>query len=151
MSLSLVRRVALSGCATLLSVLALSVGAAAQQAAAEPKFDVVFDVNGNIYSGSTTFVIDKAGKVTGSMKLESPAVVDAKLNGEVKAGVWTFNYPFTMDNQGQPCSGTVSGTATLTGNQSEASGTVSIGGDCSPDALSGTFSFKKRAKSAPSR
>ncbi len=143
MSLSVLRRLSVFGCATLLI---LSAAISAQQAPATPKYDATFDVNGTAYAGSTTFVVDKTGKVTGTMNLDTPAAVDAKLNGEVKSGVWTFNYPFTMDNQGQPCSGTVSGTAKVTADMSEASGTVNIGGNCSPDPLSGTFSFKKRAK-----
>jgi hypothetical protein len=142
MSLGLIRRASVFGCATLL----LSIAVSAQQAAApaSPKYDATFDVNGSTYAGSTTFVVDKAGKVTGTMKLETPAVVDAKLNGDLKDGVWTFNYPFTMDNQGEPCSGTVSGTAKVTPDMSEATGTVTIAGACTPDALSGTFAFKKR-------
>lgn len=141
------RPAALLACATLVSALALSVASAAQQPApAAPTYDVVFDVNGAIYAGTTTFVVDKAGKVTGTMKLSEPALVDATLNGDVKDGVWTFNYAFTMDNQGQACGGTVSGSAKVSADQAEAAGTVAIGGDCSPDALNGTFSFKKRQK-----
>ena len=146
MSLSVLRGVSVFGCATLLILSALSAAISAQQAPDSPKYDAVFDVDGNVYAGSTTFVVDKTGKVTGTMKLDSPAVVDATLNGNVKDGVWTFTYPFTMDNQGQPCSGTVSGTAKVTADMSEASGAVNIGGNCSPDPLSGTFSFKKRTK-----
>jgi hypothetical protein len=146
MSFPLFRRVSVSGCVALASVVALSASLSARQAPAAPQYDVTFDVQGSAYNGSTTFVIDKAGKVTGTMKLDTPATVDAKLNGEVKDGVWTFSYAFTMDNQGQPCSGTVSGSAKVTADHSGAEGTVTIGGDCSPDALSGTFAFKKRAK-----
>lgn len=146
MSFSLIRRVSLSACATLLACIAASPVTSAQTAPAAPQYDVVFDVNGNQYTGATTFNVDAAGKVTGTMKLSQPATVDAKLNGEIKAGTWTFNYPFTMDNQGQPCSGTLSGTAKVTADKAEATGSVSIGGNCTTDPLSGTFSFKKRAK-----
>lgn len=149
MSLNVSRRALMFGFATVLSVLASGGALAAQQAApkaaaAAPTYDAVFDVNGSRYSGVTTFAVDAAGKVTGTMKLDQPAVVDAKLNGEIKAGTWTFNYQFTMDNQGQPCSGTLSGTAKVTADKAEATGSVSIGGSCSPDPLNGTFSFTKR-------
>lgn len=145
MSLLAVRRIALFGCATLVAGLALA-PVAAQQAAVTLTHDAVFDVGGMIYSGGTTFTIDKAGAVTGTMKLDLPAIVDAKLNGTVQDGVWTFNYPFTMNNEGQPCSGTLSGTAQVKSDGSEAAGPVTVSGDCSPEALAGTFTFKKRAK-----
>lgn len=145
MSQLTLRRRSVFGCATLLAALALAPALAAQAKPA-PIHDALFDLNGATYSGGTTFAVDKAGKVTGTMKLDTPAVVDAKLNGEVKDSVWTFNYPFTMDNQGQVCGGTVSGTAQVKADASEATGTVTIGGECTPDALSGTCAFKKRAK-----
>lgn len=146
MSRLTLRRATLFTGAALLACSALVPLAAQQSAAAAPPFDATFDVNGSTYSGGTSFVVDKAGKVSGTMKLDSPALVNAKLNGEVKDGVWTFNYPFTMDNQGQACSGTVSGTAKVKADGSEAAGSVTIGGDCGPEALTGTFLFKKRAK-----
>jgi len=147
MLFSLLRRAAVSAGATLAAAVMFSVAASAQQtpAPAAPTYDAVFDVDGNTYSGSTTFVID-AGKVSGTMRLDSPAIVDAKLNGEVKDGVWMFGYPFTMDNQGQPCSGTVSGTAKVASDLSEVTGTVTVSGECTPDEASGTFSFKKHQK-----
>jgi hypothetical protein len=145
MSQHILRRLAVFGCAALLGALVFQPAVAAQTKPA-PTHDAVFEVGGATYSGATTFTIDKAGKVTGTMKLDTPALVDARLNGEVKDGVWTFNYPFTMDNQGQPCSGTVSGTAQVKADGAEATGAVTIGGDCSPDALTGTFAFKKKAK-----
>lgn len=144
MLVNALRRLSLSGCATLLGALAVSATLAAQQPAAT--HDAVFDVEGATYSGSTTFVVDKAGAVTGTMKLDSPAIVDAKLNGVIKDGVWTFSYPFTMDNQGQACSGTVAGSGKMSANNAETTGTVTISGNCSPDPLTGTFMFKKKAK-----
>jgi len=92
-------------------VTTLSARQAAPAAPAAPTYDVVFEVQGQQYVGATTFAVDKAGKVTGTMKLTDPALVNAKLNGEVANGVWKFAYPFTMDNQGQACEGTVAGTA----------------------------------------
>jgi hypothetical protein len=129
--------------AAALSVTTLS----ARQAPAAPAasaYDVVFDVQGNQYVGTTTFMVDKAGKVSGTMKLTEPATVNAKLAGEVANGVWKFSYPFTMDNQGQPCEGTLTGTAKVTAGNAEAAGDVNITGTCSPDALVGTFKFTKK-------
>jgi len=125
-------------------VTTLSAGQAAPAAPAGPMYDVVFDVQGSQYLGTTSFSVDKAGKVSGTMKLTDPALVNAKLNGEVANGVWKFAYPFTMDNQGQACEGTVSGTAKLTTDNGEAVGDVNISGSCSADALVGTFKFTKK-------
>ena len=122
----------------------ISAHQAAAPSPASPAYEVVFDVQGASYVGSTTFLVDKAGKVTGTMKLTDPALVNATLNGEVANGVWKFAYEFTMDNQGQACGGTVSGTAKVAADQSEAVGDVSISGTCSPDALVGTFKFTKK-------
>lgn len=145
MSFTALRRAALFGCATVLSALVVSATVSAQSAPAATH-DVTFDVGGSVYTGVTAFSMDKAGKVSGEMKLSSPAIVSARLNGEVKDGVWKFNYNFTMDNQGQACSGIVAGTAKVTADASDAAGDVSITGDCSPDPLTGSFTFKKKAK-----
>ena len=132
-------------CAATAAVAFVSTVSADQtMAPASPAYDVVFDVQGSSYVGSTTFVVDKAGQVSGTMKLVDPALVNATLNGEVANGVWKFAYEFTMDNQGQACGGTVSGTAKVTADRSEAVGDVNIAGTCSPDALVGTFRFTKK-------
>lgn len=112
---------------------------------APPSHDVTFDVQGQIYAGTTTFAVDKAGKVAGTMTLNTPVLVNATLNGEVKDGLWKFSYPFTMDNQGQACSGTVAGSAKVAAGLKLVEGDVTISGDCSPDPLSGTFRFKQKA------
>ena len=127
-----------------ISVTTLSARQAAPAAPAAPAYDVVFEVQGNQYVGSTTFAVDKAGKVTGTMKLTDPALVNAKLNGEVTDGVWKFNYAFTMDNQGQACEGTVAGTAKVTADRSEATGEVNISGTCAAEAMVGAFKFTKK-------
>jgi hypothetical protein len=127
-----------------LSVTPLSARQAPAPAPAAPTYDVIFDVQGSQYVGSTTFAVDKAGKVSGTMKLTDPALVNAKLAGEVVNGVWKFSYPFTMDNQGQACEGTLSGTAKVAAGNAEAVGDVNISGTCSPDALIGTFKFTKK-------
>jgi len=138
------RFVSFSCAAVVAATFATTLFAQAAPAPAAPTYDVVFDVQGSQYVGTTSFVVDKAGKVTGTMKLTDPALVNAKLNGEVANGVWKFAYPFTMDNQGQACEGTVAGTAKLTADQGEAVGDVNITGSCGPDALVGTFKFTKK-------
>jgi len=130
--------------AALVAAMSITTLSARQAAPAAPTYDVVFDVQGQQYVGSTTFAVDKAGKVTGTMKLTDPALVNAKLNGEIANGVWKFAYPFTMDNQGQACEGTVSGTAKLAADNGSAAGDVSISGNCGPDTLVGTFKFTKK-------
>jgi hypothetical protein len=127
-----------------MSLTTLSAQQAAAPAAPAPTHDVVFDVQGQQYVGATTFAVDKAGKVTGTMKLTDPALVNGKLNGEITGGVWKFAYPFTMDNQGQACEGTVAGTAKVTADHTEASGEVNISGSCSPEPLVGVFKFTKK-------
>jgi hypothetical protein len=141
------RRFLSFSCAALvaaMSLTTLSAQQAAAPAAPAPTHDVVFDVQGQQYVGVTTFAVDKAGKVTGTMKLTDPALVNGKLNGEITDGVWKFAYPFTMDNQGQACEGTVAGTAKVTADRSEATGEVSISGSCSPEPLAGVFKFTKK-------
>lgn len=125
-------------------VTTLSAHQAAAPAAPAPTHDAVFEVQGAQYVGAATFTVDKAGKVTGALKLTDPALVNGTLNGEITNGVWKFAYPFTMDNQGQVCEGTVSGTAKVTADRAEATGDVNISGTCSPDALVGVFKFTKK-------
>jgi hypothetical protein len=72
------------------------------------KFTVAADTP-TIYSGVTTFNVDKEGKVTGKMALDNPVGVDAALNGTLKADVWTFEYTYSIPQQG--CEGIVSGTS----------------------------------------
>ena len=141
------RRFVSLSCAALVAGLFVTTLSASQTMAPAPAatmYDVVFDVQGSQYLGSTSFAVDNAGKVTGTMKLTDPALVNAKLNGDVANGVWKFAYPFTMDNQGQACEGTVSGTANVTADRAEAVGDVNIAGTCSPDPLVGTFKFTKK-------
>lgn len=141
------RRFLSLSCAALVAgmfVTTVSARQAAAPAAPAPTHDAVFEVQGAQYVGTASFVVDKAGKVTGTMKLTDPALVNATLNGDITDGVWKFAYPFTMDNQGQACEGTVSGTAKVTADRAEASGDVSISGTCSPDPLVGVFKFTKK-------
>ncbi len=64
---------------------------------AGPVYDVKFTVPGNegpqVYTGTTTFVVDAKGGVTGKMHITTPTEVTATLAGTVKGGTWTFEYP----------------------------------------------------------
>lgn len=117
--------------------------AAFQAAPATPIYDVRVEVD-QTSTGTTTFVVDKAGKVSGTMHIESPNVVEARLAGTVKDGVWTFEYPFTMTAQG--CTGTVSGTAKVSADQKLVTGSMTIGGGCVEQPMTATFTFTQRAK-----
>jgi hypothetical protein len=117
---------------------------AASQAAPElPIYDVRVEVD-QVSTGTTTFSVDKTGKVSGTMHIDAPNVVEAKLAGTVKNGVWTFEYPFTMTAQG--CTGTVSGTAKVSADQKLVTGSMTIGGGCVEQPMTATFTFTQRAK-----
>jgi type 1 fimbria pilin len=131
-------------CALAALLIPARTGFAAAQAAPEaPIYDVRVEVD-QISTGTTTFSVDKTGKVSGVMHIDSPNVADAKLAGTVKDGVWTFEYPFTMTAQG--CSGTVSGTAKVSADQKLVSGSMTIGGGCVEQPMTATFTFTRRAK-----
>jgi hypothetical protein len=116
---------------------------ARQTAPAAPVYDVRVELDPPSV-GTTTFVVDKTGKVTGRLHVETPNVVDATLAGTVKAGVWTFEYTFAMPVQG--CNGNVSGTAKVSADQNTVAGTMNIGGECVPQPMTAPFTFTKRAK-----
>ena len=116
---------------------------ASQTAPAPPLYDVRVELD-QPSLGTTTFLVDKAGKVSGTLHIETPNVVDATLAGTVKDGTWTFEYPFSMPAQG--CTGTVAGTAKVSADNSSVIGTLTVGGGCVDQPLSAPFSFKRRAK-----
>lgn len=121
-------------------------------APAGPVYDVRFTVPGNegpqVYSGTTTFVVDAKGGVTGTFNITTPTVVTGTLNGTIKGTTWTFDYPYTIP--AQACSGTVKGAVPVPADRKMISGDVVIGGACTETPLSATFSFtlqeKKSAK-----
>ena len=117
--------------------------AGGQTTPAAPVYDVRVDLE-QPSIGTTTFEVDKTGKVTGKLHIESPNVVDATLGGTVKDGKWTFEYPFSMPVQG--CVGTVNGTATVSADQSKVSGLLNIGGACVEQPVTAAFTFTRRAK-----
>jgi hypothetical protein len=130
---------------SIVTVLMVSAGLGAQTSppapAPPPTYDVRVELS-QVNIGTTTFIVDKAGKVTGTMHLDDPNVVDATLSGTVKDGVWTFEYPFSM----QTCSGISTGTAKVSADQATVTGSLTVSGGCTSQPQTGTFTFTRRAK-----
>src|SRR5215467_2141608 len=76
-------------------------------------YDVRVELD-SVSTGSATFSVDEKGNVSGSMRIDTPNVVEAKLSGSVKDGVWTFTYPFSMPDAN--CAGTAAGSAKVSPN-----------------------------------
>ena len=129
-------------------VVAGMAGMSAQTPAAGPVYDVSFLAGPAgqeaAYTGTTTFSVDAKGMVTGTMALVSPTPVKAKLGRRVDKGEWTFEYPYDMTDQG--CMGILKGTAKIPADKKVISGAVTIGGDCAPEPMNGTFTFTLQAK-----
>lgn len=120
----------------------------AQAPKVEPVYDVTF-VAGPAgqeasYTGTSTFNVDAKGVVTGKMAIVNPTTVRATLSGQMAKGTWTFDYTYEMPDQG--CTGTLKGTAKVTEDKKAISGTALIGGDCSPEPMNGTFTFRLQEK-----
>ena len=127
----------------LVMLLALMVMSGAMQTRpAEPVYDASFVLANGTYTGATTFNVSRTGEVTGTMKLTDPTIVDATLAGTVARGTWTFEYPYTIPEQG--CSGTVKGTGTVAADRSTVKGEVMIGGACVEEIETATFTFTRR-------
>jgi hypothetical protein len=114
----------------------------AQGTAADPSYAVTYTLDQGVYSGTTTFNVDRKGVVTGKMSLTSPIAVEGTLNGEVKDGTWTFDYPYTIAEQG--CTGTVKGTAKVSADRKTISGDATIGGACVEQPTPATFTFIRK-------
>jgi len=125
----------------MMSVLLYASGAM-QAAPTAVIYDAAFVLEEGTYTGTTTFEIGNDGKVTGTMKITEPTIVDATLAGTVKNGTWTFEYTYTIPEQG--CSGTVKGTATVETDASLVKGEVTIGGACVEEPMQATFAFSKK-------
>jgi hypothetical protein len=132
------------------AVVLVMAGAAlgAQAPKAEPVYDVTF-VAGPAgeeasYTGTSTFNVDAKGQVTGKMAIVSPTTVRATLSGQITKGTWAFDYTYEMPDQG--CTGTLKGTASVPADRKVISGTALIGGECAPDPMNGTFTFKLQEK-----
>ena len=117
-----------------------------------PKMEPVYDVSFLAgppgeeaeYTGTSTFIVDAKGVVTGKMTIWSPTAVQATLAGRVDKGTWTFEYPYEMTDQG--CVGTLKGSAKVPADKKVISGTALIGGDCAPEPMTGTFTFTLQVK-----
>jgi hypothetical protein len=119
---------------------------AAGQTAAAPAYDVRFDVKADgetqTYLGTTTFVIAADGKVTGTMKVTQPTIVDAALAGAVKGDTWTFEYGYAIPEQA--CQGIVTGTGKVSADRKTIEGQARIAGECAPTPLEASFSFVRK-------
>ena len=115
-----------------------------QGAAAAPTYDAAFVLAEGTYTGTTTFSVDRKGVVTGTMKLTNPIAVDGTLAGTVKGDVWTFEYPYTIAEQG--CSGSVTGTGKMSADKKTISGDVTIGGACVEAPMAASFTFVRQEK-----
>ncbi len=128
-------------------VVAGMAGISAQTPAAGPVYDVSLLVGPAgqeaAYTGTTTFSVDAKGMVTGTMAIVSPTTVKANLAGRIEKGEWTFEYPYEMTAQG--CMGVLNGTAKIPVDKKVISGAVTIGGDCAPEPMNGTFTFTLQA------
>ncbi len=113
-----------------------------QGTATAPTYAVTYTLDQGTYTGSTTFNVDRKGVVTGTMSLTSPIAVNGTLNGEVKNGTWTFDFPYTIAEQG--CSGTVKGAAKVSADRKTISGDATIDGACVEQPTAATFSFTRK-------
>lgn len=124
------------------------VGIGAQAPKVEPVYDVTF-IAGPAgeeasYTGTSTFSVDAKGVVSGKMAIVSPTTVRATIAGQIEKGTWTFKYSYEMPDQG--CTGSLEGSAPVPADRKVISGKVLIGGDCSPEPMNGTFTFKLQEK-----
>lgn len=117
----------------------LPVAGAMQAGTAAKTYDVAFVLPQGTYTGTTTFDVARDGNVTGTMKITDPGVVEATLSGTVSAGTWTFEYAYTIPEQG--CSGVVKGTGEISKDGSLIKGEVIIGGACVEEPTPATFAF----------
>lgn len=123
-------------------------GLSAQATKAEPVYDVTFVAGPPgqeaSYTGTSTFSVDAKGAVTGKMVITSPTTVRASIAGTLEKGTWTFKYSYEMPDQG--CTGSLEGSAAVPADRKAISGKVLIGGDCAPEPMNGTFTFKLQEK-----
>ncbi|HUR19530.1 MAG TPA: hypothetical protein VMZ90_01895 [Vicinamibacterales bacterium] len=124
------------------------VGIGAQAPKVEPVYDVTFVAGPPgqeaSYTGTSTFNVDAKGMVTGKMAITTPTTVRATIAGQIEKGTWTFKYAYEMPDQG--CTGSLEGSAPVPTDRKTISGKVLIGGDCSPEPMNGTFTFKLQEK-----
>jgi len=126
----------------LILVPAVMLAASLLQGGAAPVYDASFVLAQGTYSGTTSFNVDRKGVVTGTMQLTSPIAVEATLAGAVKDGTWTFDYPYTIAEQG--CSGTVKGTGKVSSDKKTVTGEATIAGACVEQPTTASFTFTRR-------
>lgn len=96
------------------------------------------------YTGTTTFVVDAKGNVTGAMTLTDPVAVKASLGGMVAKDTWTFEYSYEIPDQG--CTGVIKGSAQIAEGRRTIQGTALIGGGCAPEPFNSTFTLTLKEK-----
>jgi hypothetical protein len=129
------------------SVVALLLAAAlsTQAQTPPPQYDAKFVLtDGQAYTGTTTFVVDGKGVVTGKMLLTQPMIVNSTLDGTLKDGIWTFNYSYTVPDEN--CTGVVTGTAKVPTDRKLISGNAMISGGCTETPLAAVFTFALQEK-----
>ena len=130
---------------TLPVLMLCSLSGNAQATQTAPTYDATFTLAPDqVYTGTTTFGVDGKGVVTGAMKLVQPTEVLAALSGAIKDGTWTFEYGYQIP--AQMCDGTVKGTAKVDTGRRNISGEVTIGGSCTEQPMTATFTFVRRDK-----
>ena len=108
-----------------------------------PTYDAKFvSSEGQEYTGTLTFAVDAKGVVTGKMRLTSPTEVTGTLGGTVKAGKWTFEFPYEIPEQG--CTGVVKGEARVPADGKVIEGTGTAGGGCAEQPVALTFTLTKK-------
>ena len=127
------------------TVVAAGAFQAAPPAPQAPTYDAKFvSSEGQEYTGTLTFAVDAKGAVTGKMRLTSPIEVTGTLGGTVKAGKWTFEFPYEIPEQG--CTGVVKGEAKVPADGKVIEGTGTAGGGCADQPIALTFTLTKQAK-----
>ena len=126
----------------------MAAGWVQQGAAPAPVYDATFSVttdNGTqAYTGTTTFVVDAKGGVTGKMNLTQPTGGRGHPVRDDQGRNLDVRVPYSI--AAQNCTGTVKGTGTVPADRKAISGTATILGGCTSQPLSATFTFKLQEK-----
>lgn len=96
------------------------------------------------YTGTTTFVVDAKGVVTGKLALIDPVGVNAAISGTVVKDVWTFEFGYEIPDQ--MCTGTLKGTGKIAAGRKTIQGTAVIAGACTPEPFNSTFTMTLQEK-----
>jgi hypothetical protein len=96
------------------------------------------------YTGTTTFLVDAKGVVSGKLAITMPAAVNAALAGRVENGTWTFEYAYEIPDQ--MCTGVIKGTASVGEGRKVIEGTATIGGSCALEPFGSSFKMTLREK-----